>query len=66
MSRLTAETRVQLEGGEQCEVEWRADRVVLCGEYHRCQLPKYHQGEPHRCDCGWTRRWMRRDAPDDE
>ena len=63
---ITAEERVNTEGGEQCEMEWKPGRKDSLCRPHRCELPLHHKGEPHKCGCGWTRRWMKRDAPNDQ
>lgn len=48
---------------ETCEVEWERPKSKFC-DPHKCDLPRKHEG-PHVCNCGWQRRRMRRDEPDE-
>ncbi len=46
---------------DRCPVEWEHDRKQTFCKPHRCDLPKGHAGH-HQCECGWTRRNMKRDV----
>lgn len=46
----------------RCEVEWERPKGGFCNP-HQCDLLEGHKGN-HVCDCGWTRRFMKRDEPE--
>lgn len=47
---------------DRCEVEWERPKGGFCNP-HQCDLLAGHTGN-HVCDCGWVRRFMKRDQPD--